>query len=50
MGDDPLGQARCFLLPGDESRALRATRYGLAAVAGGIGLIAAALIGFALSF
>ncbi len=50
VGDDPLGQARCFLLPGDESRALRATRYGLAAVAGGIGLIAAALIGFALSF
>lgn len=50
VGDDPLGQARCFVLPGDESRALRATRYGLAGVATGVLLVAAGLIGFATSF
>ena len=50
VGDDPLEQARCFLLPGDEPRALRATRYGLAAIGAGVALIAGGLVGLASGF
>jgi hypothetical protein len=47
VGDDPLAQARVFLLPGDEDGALRRTRYGLLGIAAGIALIAAGLVGLA---
>ncbi len=50
VGDDPLAQTRCFVLPGDETRALRNTRFGLAAVVGGILLFAVGLIGTARRF